>query len=191
MPRSLRFQLAVGGLLLGVLGTLGWVLDFGVDRRVVVDGEMPLAPDDAGLGLEAEGARRIRYSPTFVLERPATLEVTLERGPERGWLDMDVGVVNEETARVREFTMGIAPDDRSASARLDQVGPGPHALRLDPRWKPQEGGRSVTVRVRAMAGGRSPWPFALAAALIAAPPLWSLGTWLRHRNGRATEDVSA
>ncbi len=200
---------ALAGVLLVVLFAIAFALELGKETRVVVDGglRLPALPASRAALAEEVSADAVQLTPAFDVEEPTTLELTLSRGAEEGWVGVDVALVEEESGELRQ--LGLATDVRGAVGKdpqeertktvlVDRVRPGHYVLRLAPSWEPleePEPGRADTpppappaAHFRAVLGRRSYWALALAAGLILLPPLVSTGRRLWRRGGsRMTE----
>jgi hypothetical protein len=193
---------ALAAALLVLLLVVGYFLELGKETRVVVDGPLRMPEHPASrAALEDElSAEAIQLTPSFDVEEPTTLELTLSRSADEGWVGVDVALIEEETGEMRQ--LGLATDvrgavgsdpeqERRSQVLVDRVQPGRYVLRLAPSWEPLEeptpGEADDTppvppsVHFRAVEGRRSHWALSLATALILLPPLVVTGRRLFRR----------
>ncbi len=131
---------------------------------------------------------------------PTTLELTLSRSADEGWVGVDIALIEEETGDMRQ--LGLATDvrgalgsdpesERTSTVLVDRVQPGHYVLRLSPSWEPLveatagEGASASptppTAHFRAVRGRRSHLGLALAAGALLLPPLVVTGRRLLRR----------
>jgi len=206
---ELRRLWALALALLLILLTLGWFFEIGKATRVVVDGAVRLPPIPASrAALEDETLvdDAVQMTPAFTIDEPTTLELTLSRSADEGWVGADIALIEEESGEIRQ--LGLATDvrasvgaDQDAQRRstvlIDRVVPGRYVIRIAPSWEPLEEpapGRETTdaelaapsAHLEVVEGRRSFRGLGLAAFLILLPPLFVTGRRaLRPRSRRA------
>jgi len=191
--------------LLVALGVLGWWLELGVPRETVLDAQLPL-PGPASSSVTSPDAADetepgIVITPAFTLDGPTTLELTLSRTDEPGWVGVSAALVSEEDQLVRELALDTLVTPRAdgpgtrgtteARAVFDELPTGAYRLRVEAGYDgpatPGEPGSTPTprARLRAVAGARSPATLLAALGLLVLPPVASGGRALWRRLARS------
>ena len=197
----LRPALLTAAGLLAVLAAVAALVDLGHTQRVVAETSLAL-PDSANP--VHDDPTFVRYTPVFEVERPSTVHIELLREGRPGWVAVGCTLLSEDTGETRELVVQTsvlpgAGGDVRAEARIDRVMPGSYSLRLAPMARelvapapvaatavptpapPAAARPGHPAQVRVTVGGRSPFPFILAAGLIVLPALVTLVRWARLR----------
>ncbi len=173
MPSSLRLRLAVAFVLSVALGGAAWWVEYR-ESEVLSETEVELRRFERALENEEGAATAVSFGDPFVLTRARALEVQVSRPSAPGWVGVLIGLVpqGDSEAPVRDVTVELMARESRATEHFSQVEPATYRLRIEGASEARHEGERV--RLRVIAGRRSPWPLALAFGLVWLPALAGL-----------------